>query len=100
MISYLLLAAVGLLAVALAGIITDRHFVVIMLAVELMFVSSSILLIYFFAYASNPDASVVPMMISIWAVAAVEVIALITFYVYMKSRGFDFDVTRLSKLKW
>ncbi len=100
MISFILVAAVALLGIALAGIITDRHFIVIMLAVELMFISSTILLMYFFYHASNPDPSVFPMMVSIWAVAAVEVIALITFYVYMKFRGFDFDVTRLSKLKW
>lgn len=99
MISYILIGAVALLAVALAGIISDRHFVVIMLAVELMFVSSSILLVYFFSYSANPDSSAVPMLIAIWSVAAVEVITLITFYVYMKSRGFDFDVTRLSKLR-
>lgn len=100
MISFLLIAAVALLAVALAGIITDRHFVVIMLAVELMLVSSSIMLVYFFSYASGPNPSAVPMLVSIWSVAAVEVITLITFYVYMKSRGFDFDVTRLSRLRW
>ncbi len=100
MINYLLLTAVALLAVALAGIVTDRHFVVIMLAVELMFISSSILLIYFFSYSPSPSPEAVPMIVAIWAVAAVEVIALITFYVYMKSRGFDFDVTRLSKLRW
>jgi hypothetical protein len=40
------------------------------------------------------------MFIAIWAVAAVEVITLVTFYVYMKSRGFNFDVSKLSKLKW
>ena len=100
MISFVLIAAVALIGVALAGIITDRHFVVILLAVELMFIASSILLVYFFSYGASPDASAVPMIISIWSVAAVEVITLITFYVYMKARGFDFDVTKLSKLKW
>jgi NADH:ubiquinone oxidoreductase subunit K len=100
MISFILVAAAALLGISLAGIITDRHFVVIMLAIELMLISSSILLVYFFAYSIAPDASVVPMLVSIWSVAAVEVITLITFYVYMKSRGFDFDVTKLSKLRW
>jgi len=38
--------------------------------------------------------------LGLWAVAAVEIITLITFYAYMKSRGFDFDITKLSKLKW
>ena len=100
MVSFVLIAALALLGVSLAGIITDRHFVVIMLAIELVFISSSILLVYFFSYSSAPDASAVPMIVAIWSVAAVEVITLITFYVYMKSKSFDFDVTKLAKLKW
>ena len=100
MISFVLIAAIALLGIALAGIVTARHFVVIMLAIELMFISSSITLIYFFSYSGSPDASAVPMIVAIWSVAAAEVITLITFYAYMKSHGFDFDVTRLSKLKW
>ncbi len=100
MINYLLIAAISLIAVALAGLIYDRHFVVVLLAIELFFISSTILLAYFFTYAQNPDPSVVPMFIAIWTVAAVEVITLITFYVYMKARGFDFDITKLAKLKW
>jgi NADH:ubiquinone oxidoreductase subunit K len=100
MVSFLLIAAITLLGVALAGIISDRHFVVIMLAIELIFISSTIFLAYFFSYNQNPDPSAVPMFVAIWSVAAVEVIVLITFYVFMKSRGFDFDITKLSRLKW
>jgi NADH:ubiquinone oxidoreductase subunit K len=71
-----------------------------MLSVELIFVASIIALIGFFSYnqAVNPDAVI--MLIAVFAVAAVEVIAVITFYVYMKHRGIDFDVSKLSKLKW
>ncbi len=100
MVSFLLLAAVSILGVAIAGIISERHFVVVMLAVELMFISSTIFLAYFFSYMRNPDPSAVPMFIAIWSVATVEVIALVTFYAYMKSKGFDFDISKLSKLKW
>jgi NADH:ubiquinone oxidoreductase subunit K len=71
-----------------------------MLAIELVFIASTIALAYFFTYTQGADSSAVPMFIAIWAVAAVEVITLVTFYVYMKSRGFNFDVSKLSKLKW
>ena len=100
MLSYMLIIAVSLLAVALAGIISERHFVAILLAIELIFIASTIALVSFFAYAQNPDSSAVPLLIGIWAVASTEIIILITFYVYMKSKGFDFDVSKLSKLKW
>lgn len=71
-----------------------------MLAVELIFVSSIIALISFFSYSQTPNPDAVVMLLSIFAVAAVEIIAVITFYVYMKHRNIEFDVTKLSKLKW
>ena len=100
MLSYLLIISVSILAVALAGIIAEKHFIAIMLAIELVFIASTIALVSFFAYARTPDSSAVMMLIAIWSVASAEIITLITFYVHMKSKGFDFDVARLSKLKW
>ena len=100
MLEYLVLVSVALVAVALAGIITDRHFVVIMLAIELMFIASAILLVSFFSFASPGGSDAVVMLIGIWAAAAVEVITMVTLYIYMKSQGFDFDITKLSRLKW
>jgi NADH:ubiquinone oxidoreductase subunit K len=100
MIGYLLVIAVALLGIALAGIISEKHFVAVMLAIELIFIASIIALVSFFSYATSPDPSAVMMLIGIWAVASVEIITLITFYVYMKAKGFDFDITKLSKLKW
>lgn len=100
MLNYMLIIAVSLLGVALAGIITERHFIAIFLGIELVFVASTLALVSFFAYAQNPDPSAVPLLIGIWAVASAEIITLITFYMHMKSKGFDFDVSKLSKLKW
>lgn len=100
MLDYILLTVIALVSVALAGIISDKHFVAIMLAIELIFIASIVLLAYFFANLQNADVSAVPMMIAIWSVAAVEVIALVTFYVFMKARGFEFDITKLSKFRW
>lgn len=97
---YLFMASVAVVAVALAGIVSDRHFIVMMLAIELIFVASAVLLVSFFSFARSPDPAAVDMLISIWAVAATEVIAMVTFYVYMKSQGFNFDVAKLSRLKW
>src|SRR5271157_2408843 len=100
MLEYLVVASVALVAIALAGIIADRHFIVIMLAIELMFIASSILLVSFFSFASAPGPDAVVLLVGIWAVAAAEVIAMVTLYFYMKSRGFDLDMAGLSRLRW
>lgn len=97
---YFAVASVALVAIALAGIISDRHFVVIMLAIELMFIASATLLVSFFSFAGSPGTDAVAMLIGIWAVAAAEVIAMVTLYSFMKLRGFDFDITKLSRFKW
>lgn len=100
MLEYLALASVALVAVALAGVMADRRFLAVALAVELMLVASSILLVSFFSFAGSPGPDAAIMLIGIWAVAAAEVIATVTLYFYMKSKGFDFDVSGLSKLRW
>ncbi len=97
---YPFLLAVALLAIGLAAIAAERHLVVIMLAVELIFVASTIALVSFFSYSVHPNPDAVTMLFAIFTVAAVEIITVITFYVYMKYHGIEFDVTKLSGLKW
>ncbi len=100
MLAYLIALSIALFAIGLAGIATDRHLVVIMLAVELIFAASMIALVSFFSYPGKASPGAVLMMFAIFTVAAAEIITVITFYVYMKRGGIDFDVTKLSKLKW
>ncbi|MDE1822721.1 MAG: NADH-quinone oxidoreductase subunit K [Candidatus Micrarchaeota archaeon] len=99
-LGYIIGTCAALLGVSLAGIITDRHFVVIMLAVEVMLVASMIATVAFISYNEAPDPIGFVFLIALWAVAAAETIALVTFYIYMKYRGVDFDVTKLSRMKW
>jgi NADH:ubiquinone oxidoreductase subunit K len=97
---YIYALAIALFSIGLAGIAVDRHLVVIMLAVELMFVASSIALIGYFSYGATANPGAVVMLFAIFAVAAVEIIAVIAFYIYMKHNRIEFDVTKLSRLKW
>lgn len=92
--------SIALLAIGLAGIATERHLIVILFSIELIFVASVIALIGFFLTrtAYNPD--IIIMLFAIFAVAAVEIITVVTLYVYMKHTGVDFDVRKLSRLKW
>ncbi len=100
MLEYLAAISIALIAIALAGIISDRHFIVVMLAIELMFIASAILLVSFFSFANSPGPDAVMMLVGIWAAAAAGVIGTVTLYVCMKSQGFDFDMAKLSRLKW
>ncbi len=100
MFPYLIELAFILFAIGIAGIASDRHLVAIIFAVELILVGSIIALISFFTASAAPSANPVILLISIWAVAATEIIVLITFYVYMKYNGISFDITKLSKMKW
>ena len=97
---YLYGLSIALFPIGRAGIATERHLVVIMLAVELIFVASTIALVGSFSYGVTVNPYAVVMLFSIFAVAAVEIITVITFYIYMKHHGVSFDITKLSKLKW
>ncbi len=97
---YVYVLGAVLLAIGLAGIASDRHLVVIMLCVELIFVASIVILVGTFSYGKNPNPDAVMMLFAIFAVAAAEVITVIAFYMYMKHNRIEFDVTKLSKLKW
>lgn len=85
---------------ALAGLSSHRNLIVIMLGIELIFVASTITLVSFFSY--NPASTPIGVMalFSIWAVASVEIITVIAFYVYMKYKGISFDVSNLMRMKW
>lgn len=99
-LTYLFALSLALFAIGLAGIASDRHFIVIMLAVELILVASTVALVSFFSYAKASSADPVMMLFSIFAVAAAEIVTVVTFYVYMKHHGVDFDISKLSKMKW
>ncbi len=97
---YLLGLCIALIAIALAGIAAHRNLIVIMLGIELIFVASTIALVSFFSYGTSPGPGGIMMLFSIWTVAAAEIITVIALYVFMRSRGIGFDVSKLSRLKW
>lgn len=96
---YIIGACVALVGIALAAIAVERNLIVIMLAVELIFLASTIAVVGFMSYLQGSAIGAMALL-SIWAVASIEIITLVAFYVYMKSRGFSFDVSLLSRLRW
>ena len=86
-------------ALGIGGVAASRHLVVIMLAVEIMFIGSIIAAVGYFSSGISTNGSFFIMLMSIWAVASSEIIVLIMFYVYMKGRSEEFDVSKMNSLK-
>jgi len=99
MLNYALLASIAAVGIAFAGAVSSRHFIVAMLSAELMLFSSAVLLATLFAYSPAPGSDVFPMMIGIWSVAMAEAVAIMAFYVYVKSHGLGLDLSRISQQK-
>ncbi|MGC8629024.1 MAG: hypothetical protein ACP5T4_02325 [Candidatus Micrarchaeia archaeon] len=102
MMPFLILLATSLLVFsgAAAALFFVRHFALVILSIELMFVASTLLLVSFFTFMANPGSDGIMLLFSLWAIAAAEAMALITFYIFMKSKGFNFDIRNLNRLKW
>lgn len=96
---YFLVASVAFLALGIAGVIASRHFVVVILSIELVFAGSIVALVGYFDYLPITDGSFFIILLSIWTVANVEIIGLVAFYTYMRSKVIDFDLKRLTQLK-
>jgi len=97
MLSVLLAIGAALAAAGISGIIFSRNFVAIMLAVELIIISSIVITVSFINASTAAGAM---LLISLWAIAAVEAIATVTLYAFMKARGSNFRVDKLNLLKW
>jgi len=96
---YFMYLSFAMLAVGIAGIVASRHIVLIVLSVEVMFVSSIILLAAAASYTSTLNGDAAAMIIAVWAVAASDVIVLVALYLIIKAKGAKFDVTLFSELK-
>ncbi len=97
MLEYLLLLAFALFSIGIAGVLASRHFVVIVLAVEIIIVSSSLAAMSLYSYTST--GAILPLLFVIWAIAAVDVIALVVFYRYLAKFKVSMDVTKLNRLR-
>jgi NADH:ubiquinone oxidoreductase subunit K len=97
---YLFALSFSLLSIGLASIASNRNIIVMLLSVELIFIASTIILASSFYYNPKTSPDAVIMLFSIFSVAAVEVMAVITFYIYLKYSGTGFDMRKLSKIRW
>ncbi len=96
MFIYLLLLGFALISAGVAGVVASRHFVVMILSVEIILVGASMLALTLYSYSST--GQILPLLFIIWAVAALDVLALVVFYRYLAKVKASMDVTKLEKI--
>lgn len=92
-----MILSIALFAIGIGGILASRHFLIMMLSIEVALVASTLLALSFFYYAAV--SNILLFLLAVWAVASVEVIVLVALYRYMVKGEISLDVTKLSKLK-
>ncbi len=97
MILLFILISFILFSIGISGIAFSRHFILMIISVEIIFVASSLLAVSFFTYLIL--GNIILLLLAIWSVAAIEIITLIIFYRYMSKVKVSLDVSKLSKLK-
>lgn len=96
---YLMVLAVALLAMGLAGVVSSKNFVIIILSTELIILGSTLATVSFFSSSATQNGSFGILVLSLWAIAGVEIIILVAFYTIMKHQVGYFNVNKLDRGK-
>ncbi|MGC8622535.1 MAG: NADH-quinone oxidoreductase subunit K [Candidatus Micrarchaeia archaeon] len=91
------LLSFAMFSIGLAGIISSKHAVIIVLSSEVGLVASMLFLLSFFAYYSQGNA--LGLLFSIWSIMSAEAIMLIVFYRYLAKAEMSLDISKLSKYR-
>jgi NADH-quinone oxidoreductase subunit K len=94
---YLLLSAL-LFCIGVSGVLMRRNAIIILMCIELMLNSCSLLMVAFSAYSGNSDGQVFVFFIMVVAAAEVAVGLALLMSIYRSVASTDIDV--LSRLKW
>jgi NADH:ubiquinone oxidoreductase subunit K len=96
---WILIVALGfaIFGIGIAGVAATRHFIVMMVSVEIAIGASIIVSAASFRYAA--PGNIMLLMFTIWAVASTEIIAALAIYKFMSMHGISMDITKLSRIK-
>jgi NADH:ubiquinone oxidoreductase subunit K len=97
MLPYLELFSALLFAIGLAGLASERHFLLMVLSIEVSLIAATTFVISF--YAQGYSGFGIAFVFAVWSIAAVEAIALIAFYRQLVQSGAGLDVRKLSRLR-
>lgn len=95
--TYPIALSFAMFALGLGGIAASRHFLIMMISIEVAIMASALLAVTLFYYTIS--GNIILLLLTIWAVAATEVMALVAVYRYLARAEVSMDVTKLSKLK-
>ncbi len=84
-------------AVGVCGMAASRHFLVMMMSSEMAIMASTLLSTAFFYFSAS--GNIILLLLSLWSVAAMEVITLVVVYRYLTKLEAGLDVTKMSNLK-
>ena len=94
---YFVFTSFGLFTVGIVGVAATRHFLLMIISLEVALVGSTLLTTSF--YYTTVNGNIMLLLFAIWTVAAVEAIALVSFYRYLSKYETSLDVTKLSRLR-
>ena len=97
-LEHYIILCVALFSIGLMGVLFRRNTIIILMCIELMFNSVTLLFTAFSAYHSDPAGQVFVFFIMI--VAAAEVAVGLSIIVMMKRNVESVDVNLLNRLKW
>jgi NADH-quinone oxidoreductase subunit K len=97
-IEYFVVISFALFSIGIAGIAATRHFLIMILSIEIALVASTLLATTMY-YSVASSGNIMLLLFAIWTVAATEAIALVSFYRYLGRYETSLDVRKLSRLR-
>lgn len=96
--AYFLAVGFALFAVGIVGVVASRHFIIMMLAVEIALSAAIVVAAAGFVYSAG-GGDVLGLLFTLWAVASAEIMGMVAVYRYMMVNGVEMDVRKLSRLR-
>jgi NADH-quinone oxidoreductase subunit K len=97
LIIYFILLGIVLFAIGIVGMVATKNFMIMLVSIEISLSAAALVMLSEFSY--NGSENIILALFLIWAIAAIEAIALITFYKYAAKQETGADISKFTKLK-
>lgn len=95
---YFVVLGFAIFSIGIVGIAATRHFILMLVSVEIALVASTLVGTAFYYFNTN-GGNIMLLLFTVWTIAASEAIALIAFYRYLAKYETSLDVTKLSRFR-
>lgn len=96
--AYFLAVGFAIFAIGAVGVAASRHFIIMMLAVEVAFSAAVIVSAAGFVYG-GVGGNIIGLLFTLWGVASAEIMGMVAVYRYLVAQGISMDLRDLSKLR-